>query len=110
MTSSAFHNLYTLVKCDQQQETTLQEEPSKKEEPSKIVQLQLDMETPFVPYKYSVLEEIPPGFLPVKDKFSGVFSSSVDKGIIEPTQNQSQDNSSTEESTIPEDTIDTVGV
>lgn len=104
MTSSAVHKLYRHVKCDQQQETTRQEKPS-----SKVTQLQLDMETPFVPYKYSVLEELPPGFLPVKDKFSAV--SLVDKGIIEPAQNQSQDNSSTEESTAPkEETIDTVGV
>lgn len=103
MTSSAFHKLYTHIKCDQQQETTVQEESL-----SKVAQLQLNMETPFVPYKYSVLEEIPHGFLPVKDQFSNV--SSVDKGIIEPAQNQSQNNSSVEESPAPKDTIDTVDI
>ncbi|XP_018317385.1 uncharacterized protein [Mycetomoellerius zeteki] len=83
MTSSAFHKLCTLVKCDQQQETTLQQEP--------FTQLQLDMQTPFVPYKSSILEEIPQDIWPLKDEFSAILSA--DKGIIEPAQNQSQGNS-----------------
>ncbi|XP_018367360.1 PREDICTED: uncharacterized protein LOC108763920 isoform X3 [Trachymyrmex cornetzi] len=87
MTSSAFHKLCILVKCDQQQETTLQQE--------RLAQLQLDMQTPFVPYKSSILEEIPQDIRFLKDEFSVILS---DNGIIEPAQNQSQDNSLMEES------------
>ncbi|XP_018397090.1 PREDICTED: uncharacterized protein LOC108775278 [Cyphomyrmex costatus] len=83
MTSLAFHKLCTLVKCDQQQEATPQQEPR--------AQLQLDTQTPFVPYKTSILEEIPQDFRPLKDEFSAILSA--DKGIIEPAQNQSRDNS-----------------
>lgn len=101
MTSSAFHKLCTLVKNNQQQEIP-QQEPS-----LEIAQLQLDMQTPFVPYKESILEEIPkePLSSTLKDKFSAV--SSADKGIIEPIQNQSQDSNLMEESTARKDTIDT---
>ncbi|KYQ58588.1 hypothetical protein ALC60_02233 [Trachymyrmex zeteki] len=94
MTSSAFHKLCTLVKCDQQQETTLQQEP--------FTQLQLDMQTPFVPYKSSILEEIPQDIWPLKDEFSAILSA--DKGIIEPAQNQSQGNSLMKKSIARKDT------
>lgn len=101
MTSSAFHKLCTLVKNDQQQETIAQQEPL-----LEIAQLQLDIQTPFVPYKESVYEEIPKELLSaLKDEFSAV--SSVDKGIIEPVQDQSQDSNSMEESTARKDTVDT---
>lgn len=101
MTSSAFHKLCTLVKYDQQQETILRQElPG-------VAQLQLDMQTPFVPYKSSILEEIPQSFLPLKSEFPSVVSS-VDKGIIEPAQDQFQDNDSMKESTARKDTINTV--
>ncbi|XP_011875448.1 PREDICTED: uncharacterized protein LOC105566220 [Vollenhovia emeryi] len=99
MTASAFHKLCTLVKCDQPQETTPQQEPS-----AGVAQLQLDMQTPFVPYASSVLEEIPQDILPLKGERSAV--SPTDKGIIEPAQNQSRDNSSMEETTACKDTID----
>jgi len=98
MTSSAFHKLCTLVKSDQQQETTLQQEPL-------VAQLQLDMQTPFVPYKSSILEEIPQDILSSKDEFSAV--SSVEKGIIEPAQDRSQNNSLMEQSITRKDIIDT---
>ncbi|XP_011697470.1 PREDICTED: uncharacterized protein LOC105455674 [Wasmannia auropunctata] len=98
MTSSAFHKLCTLVNCNQQQETISQQESLG------AAQLQLDMQTPFVPYKSSVLEEIPQDILPLKDEFSAV--SSANNGIIEPTQDQSQDNSLIEESTARKDTTD----
>lgn len=97
MTSSAFHKLCTLIKCDQQE--TIQQESS-----PRVAQLQLDMQTPFVPYKSSILEEIPQSILPLKEDFSAV--SSADKGIIEPAQDQLQDNSSMGESTAHKDTID----
>lgn len=96
MTSSAFHKLCALVKCDQQE--TIQQES-----PPRVAQLQLDMQTPFVPYKSSILEEIPQDILPLKE-FSAV--SSTDKGIIEPAQDQSQDTSSMGGPTTHKDTTD----
>ncbi|XP_012521892.1 uncharacterized protein LOC105828207 [Monomorium pharaonis] len=86
MTSSAFHKLCTLVKCNNQQlETAPQQEPS-----LRVAQLQLDVQTPFVLYKSSILEEIPQDILSSKDEFSAV--TLADKGIIEPAQDQLQDN------------------
>ncbi|CAL1688132.1 unnamed protein product [Lasius platythorax] len=105
MTSSAFQKLCTLVKCDQylidQSEGTPQRE---RIPPSPELAQLLDTQTPFVPYKKSVLEEIPEDILPSKDEFS--ITLSADENIIEPQQNQSQDNSSMKESTACKNMID----
>ncbi|EZA48098.1 hypothetical protein DMN91_006474 [Ooceraea biroi] len=98
MTSSAFHALLTLVKYDQE-ETVSRQEPS-----SGVAQVQLGMQTPFVSYKKSVLEEIPEDILPTKDESSAVVPS-VDQGIIEPPETRSQDNAP-EEATISSGTTD----
>lgn len=95
MTSSAFHKLCNLVKYDQEQETTPQQESLE------VAQLQLDTQTPFIPYKSSILEEIPQDILCSKDEFSA--GPSTDKGIIEPAQPQSQDSNLMEESTARQD-------
>lgn len=79
MTASAFHELCALVKCKQQEATSRQE------------QVQLDMQTPFVPYKRSILEEISEDAPLSKDESS--IKSSIDERIIEPLQDQSQDQS-----------------
>ncbi|XP_018046734.1 PREDICTED: uncharacterized protein LOC108686136 [Atta colombica] len=80
MTSSAFHKLYILVKCDQQK-TTLQ--PS--------AQLQLNMQTPFVPYRSNILEEIPQDIRSLKNESSAIADNLLaDNFIIEPAQNQSE--------------------
>jgi len=76
---------------------TLQQEPL-------VAQLQLNMQTPLVPYKSSILEEIPQDILSSKDEFSAV--SSVEKGIIEPAQDRSQNNSLMEQSITSTDIID----
>ena len=96
MTSSAFHKLYILVKCDQQQKKTLQQEPLAHH--METPQLQLDIETPFVPYRSSILEEIPEDIrgYSLKDEYFATLSA--DDRIIEPAQNQSEDNSLMEES------------
>lgn len=94
MTSSAFQKLCTLVKCDQYLIDQSERIPQQERIPpsSEITQF-LDMQTPFVPYKKNILEEIPEDILPQKDEFS---ISSVEKGIIESPQNQLQNNSSME--------------
>lgn len=57
----------------------------------------LDTQTPFVPYKKTILEEIPEDILPSTDEFST--TSSADEApltIIEPPPDQSQDNKTNE--------------
>lgn len=61
--------------------------------PSPEIPQFLDVQTPFVPYKRSILEEIPEDILSSINKFS---TSSAEKGIIESPQNQLQNNSSME--------------
>lgn len=94
MTSSAFQKLCALVKRDQylvdQSERIPQQE---RIPPSPELPQFLDVQTPFVPYKRSILEEIPEDILLSKNEFS---TSSAEKGIIESPQNQSQNNSSME--------------
>ncbi|GAB1864248.1 hypothetical protein CAJAP_05327 [Camponotus japonicus] len=94
MTSSAFQKLCALVKRDQylvdQSERIPQQE---RIPPSPELPQFLDMQTPFVPYKRSILEEIPEDILLSKNEFSTL---SAEKGIIESPQNQSQNNSSME--------------
>lgn len=94
MTSSAFQKLCTLVKYDQYLVDQSERIPQQERIPpsSEIAQF-LDMQTPFVSYKKSILEEIPEDILPSKDEFS---TSSAEKGIIESPQNQLQNNSSME--------------
>ncbi|KAL0113980.1 hypothetical protein PUN28_011354 [Cardiocondyla obscurior] len=87
MTSSTFHKLCTLVKYDL---VTTQQDSSP-------ITVQLDMQIPFIPYKNSILEEIPQDILLLKDQVCTALLE--DKGIIEPTQNEQQDNSSIGEST-----------
>lgn len=101
MTSSAFQKLYALVKCnqyliDQSERIPQQERITLSPEMAQL----LDMQTPFVSYKKSVLEEIPEDILRSKDKFSTTSSANYDiDPVIEPLQDQSQDNNSMEEST-----------
>lgn len=87
MTSSVFHKLCTHVKSD--------EAKCDKANPRKT--LSVNMQTPFIPYKRCVLEELPEEIRPSKTEFPA--SSSAYKGIIEPFEDQSEDNSSTEVST-----------
>jgi len=84
MTSSAFHKLWILVKCDQEEIM----------EPMNVTQIQLEMTTPFVPYKRSILEEVP--VLVVEDEPI----TQIVQGIIEPPQDEVQDNNAIEETII----------
>ncbi|XP_011137630.1 uncharacterized protein LOC105182132 [Harpegnathos saltator] len=52
-TSSACHELYGLVKCDRQEAVL----PRESLRGRKIASLQIGMQTPFVPYKRSALDE-----------------------------------------------------
>nr|XP_012219524.1 PREDICTED: uncharacterized protein LOC105670547 isoform X1 [Linepithema humile] len=83
MTSSAFRKLYTLVKCDQQ-EVISQQEPL-----LEISPVQLNMQTSFLPYKRTVLEEIPKYIQHSEDEHAT--ASSTNERIIEPLQEESQD-------------------
>lgn len=99
MTLSAFHKLCALVKCNQQ-------EVSSQQELSQDI-AQLDMQTPFVPYKRGdILEEIPESSSLSKDESN--IDSSVNERIIEPLpEAQSQDASCLVDEQIPcEDNVD----
>lgn len=86
MTSSVFHKLLNVLKCDEK-EIIAPTAPIDQQEPlTSVYPLQLDMQTPFVPYKRTILEEIPEELLPPKDESSAV--PSTDLGIIEPPQLQ----------------------
>jgi len=65
-------------------------------EPIDVTQIQLEMTTPFVPYKTSILEEIPKELEVVEDELS----TQIVQGIIEPPQDEVQDNNAIEETTI----------
>jgi len=89
--SSAFHKLLSLVKCDREETR----EPI-------VTHLQLEITTPFVPYKRSVIEEIPKELVPVEDEPP----TQIVQGIIEPPQDEMQNNNATEEITISSNTND----
>lgn len=97
MTSAAFRKLYTLAKCDQQ-EVISQQEPL-----LEIAPVQLNVQTPVLPYKESVLEEIPKYILHSENEH--VTASSTDERIIEPLQEESQDNILTKESSASKNKI-----
>ncbi|XP_029672663.1 uncharacterized protein LOC115241176 [Formica exsecta] len=98
LTSSAFQKLCALVKCDQYLVDQLERIPQREGISTSPEMPQfLDTQTPFVPYKKTILEEIPEDILPSKDEFST--TSSADEaplGIIEPPPDQSQDNKTNE--------------
>lgn len=85
MTSSAYHELYALVKCNRQ-EAIPSREPLREQE---ITPLQIDMQTPFVPNERSAFDEISE-YQFAKD--GSVAGPSAGNGIVEPLQDQSQDN------------------
>ncbi|XP_025074643.1 uncharacterized protein LOC105429436 [Pogonomyrmex barbatus] len=91
MTFLVFHKLRILVNYDQWPSDQQEIKPQIPQEvPSlKIAQLQLNTQTPFVPYKNSVLEEIPRGILHLNIKSDFLIVSTIEKGIIEPLQDQS---------------------
>lgn len=99
MTSSAFHKLLTLVKYDQEEAVS---PPSV----GVVDRLQIDTQTPFVPYKRTILEEIPEDILPSKGESSNV--PSVEQGIIEPSPDQSLNNNVQEEATTSPNTAENV--
>lgn len=98
MTSSVFRKLYTLAKCDQQ-EVIAQQEPS-----LPIAPVQLSMQTPILPYKKSVLEEIPRYILRnglcifVRE---GEDDTSANERIIEPLQEDDNSMPSQDDNPMP---------
>ncbi|XP_032686839.1 uncharacterized protein LOC116851497 [Odontomachus brunneus] len=85
MTSLAYHEMYELVKCDRQ-EVVSSQEPLPEQ---KIAPLQIDVRTSFVSYKRSHFQEITK--CPSMEDRS-IAGPSTGNGIIETSQDQSQDN------------------
>lgn len=85
MTSFTYHELNKLVKCDEQ-ERIPSREPLRKQ---RISPLEISMRCPDMPYKKSVLEEI--SWDPFV-KNGSVAGPSADNRIVEPPQDQSQNN------------------
>ncbi|KAL6442411.1 hypothetical protein ACFW04_002565 [Cataglyphis niger] len=93
LTSSAFQKLYALVKCDQYLVGRDQlEEVPQRERISPLPEMPqlLDTQTPFVPYKRTILEDLPEDILKEISPISP--SALAEEGIIEPPLDQSHNN------------------